>query len=268
MKDPAMLFYTSDFLTGVALMDMRERGQYITLLCLQQQRGHMTEKEMIRAVGKMSPELRSKFVMDEEGKLYNVRADIEIKKREAHSKKQTENINRRWNKPNTSTGTQKGNTTVLPLENEDEIEKSSKGIGLEIEEDRGSGGKEPKEAGLGEVMTLYYDKINAQPSGGTEEMLKAYVEDLSAEVVLHALNIALDEKKTSWSYIKAILQRYSREGITSLEAARKSEQEFEARKQSVSPGKYGAEKTPKNINATDEDLKRMRETLRRIQEEG
>lgn len=51
MKDPAMLFYASDFLTGVALMSMKERGQYITLLCLQQQRGHLTLSEMRKAAG-------------------------------------------------------------------------------------------------------------------------------------------------------------------------------------------------------------------------
>lgn len=55
-KDPAVLFYTSDFLSGCALMDMRERGQYITLLCLQRERGHMTMQEITRAVKKPSDE--------------------------------------------------------------------------------------------------------------------------------------------------------------------------------------------------------------------
>lgn len=57
-KDPAVLFYTSDFLSGCALMDMRERGQYITLLCLQRERGHMTMQEIIRAVKKPSDEVK------------------------------------------------------------------------------------------------------------------------------------------------------------------------------------------------------------------
>jgi hypothetical protein len=45
-KDPAVLFYSSDFLTGTLLMNYEERGQYITLLCLQHQKGHLTEKEL------------------------------------------------------------------------------------------------------------------------------------------------------------------------------------------------------------------------------
>ena len=84
-KDPAVLFYTSDFLGGAALMNMKERGQYITLLCLQRERGHMTEGEVARAVGRLSEEVRGKFETDEDGKLFNRRMEEEIKKREAHS---------------------------------------------------------------------------------------------------------------------------------------------------------------------------------------
>lgn len=79
-KDPAVLFYTSDFLSGCALMDMRERGQYITLLCLQRERGHMTMQEIIRAVKKPSDEVMSKFQKDEDGKYFNRRMELEIEK--------------------------------------------------------------------------------------------------------------------------------------------------------------------------------------------
>lgn len=132
MKDPAMLFYTSDFLTGVTLLNMKERGQYITLLCLQQQLGHMTLKQMTTAVGKLSEAVMAKFVQDDDGLYYNIRADIEIKKRKAHSEKQRENVQKRWSKsdttevpkqlPNGYDGIYHGITTVIPLENENEIE--------------------------------------------------------------------------------------------------------------------------------------------------
>jgi hypothetical protein len=132
MKDPAMLFYTSDFLTGVTLLNMKERGQYITLLCLQQQLGHMTLKQMQTAVGKMSEAVMAKFIQDEEGLYYNRRADIEINKRKAHSEKQRENVQKRWSKtgtsevpkplPNKYDGIYDGITMVIPLENENENE--------------------------------------------------------------------------------------------------------------------------------------------------
>ena len=95
MKDPAMLFYASDFLTGVALMSMKERGQYITLLCLQQQRGHLTLLEMRKAAGALSAEVLGKFVEDENGKFYNIRADREIARRAAHCDRQRKNVEAR-----------------------------------------------------------------------------------------------------------------------------------------------------------------------------
>ena len=120
-KDPAVLFYTSDFLSGCALMDMRERGQYITLLCLQRERGHMTMQEITRAVKKPSDEVMRKFQQDEEGKYYNHRMEQEIEKRDAHCQRQRENIAKRWNKGNAASGIDAGNTDgntmVLPLGN-------------------------------------------------------------------------------------------------------------------------------------------------------
>lgn len=131
-KDPAVLFYTSDFLSGCALMDMRERGQYITLLCLQRERGHMTMQEITRAVKKPSDEVLSKFRQDEEGKYYNHRMEQEIEKRDAHCQRQRENIAKRWNKENAHSGipdgNTDGNTTVLPLGNGNGNRKESVSI--------------------------------------------------------------------------------------------------------------------------------------------
>lgn len=80
-KDPAVLFYTSDFLIGSSGLTMEERGQYITLLCLQHQQGPLTEKQIRLAVGELSEDVRAKFVADEEGRLYNERMALEAVKR-------------------------------------------------------------------------------------------------------------------------------------------------------------------------------------------
>ena len=131
-KDPAVLFYTSDFLSGCALMDMRERGQYITLLCLQRERGHMTMQEIIRAVKKPSDEVMSKFQKDDDGKYFNRRMELEIEKRDKHCQRQRENISKRWNKENDNSGISDGsacgNTTVLPLGNGNGNRKESSSI--------------------------------------------------------------------------------------------------------------------------------------------
>ena len=81
MKDPAFLFYSSDFLTGCTSLTMEERGQYITLLCLEHQLGRLSEKTIRLSVGSVSVDVLSKFKQDENGLLYNERLEIEIEKR-------------------------------------------------------------------------------------------------------------------------------------------------------------------------------------------
>ena len=46
-KDPAVLFYTSDFLTGTMTMTNDQVGMYIRLLCLQHQKNFLSEKDML-----------------------------------------------------------------------------------------------------------------------------------------------------------------------------------------------------------------------------
>jgi len=104
--------------------------------------------------------------------------------------------------------------------NENETEISSDGISTVTEE----------VTPLGTVFDYYQTRINARPSSLVIEGLKAFTEELGADVVVHAMQIALDERKTSWSYIKAILARYRRDGLTSMDAVLLSEQRHESAK--------------------------------------
>ena len=126
-KDPAILFYTGDFLTGVSDLTMEERGQYITLLCLQHQKGHLSEKTIEINVGKVSDDVLKKFKKDKQGFLYQKRMDEETEKRRKHCEKQRENVMKRWNKRKEGDIPNKydGNTVVIPLENENENENIS-----------------------------------------------------------------------------------------------------------------------------------------------
>lgn len=81
MKDPAFLFYSNDFLSGTILMTDEEVGQYIKLLCLQHQKGHLKEKDMLNICKTHNEEIFSKFKKDEEGNYYNERLEIEANKR-------------------------------------------------------------------------------------------------------------------------------------------------------------------------------------------
>jgi uncharacterized protein YdaU (DUF1376 family) len=60
-KDPAVLFYTSDFLSGTFTMTDEQVGKYIRLLCLQHQKGKLTEKDMLSICKAYDNEIWEKF---------------------------------------------------------------------------------------------------------------------------------------------------------------------------------------------------------------
>lgn len=97
-RDPAFLFYASDFLTGVQDLTMEERGQYITLLCIQHQKGRLTNKLIKLTVGTVNEDVLSKFSKDDKGNYYNERLEAEIQKRKEHSAKQSERAKDGWKK--------------------------------------------------------------------------------------------------------------------------------------------------------------------------
>lgn len=94
MKDPAFLFYSSDFLAGTMLMTNEDVGKYIKLLCLQHQKGHLKEKEMLSICGNYNEDIFNKFKKDEEGNYYNERLEYESNKRKAYSESRRNNRNK------------------------------------------------------------------------------------------------------------------------------------------------------------------------------
>lgn len=90
---------------------------------------------------------------------------------------------------------------------------------------------------LGKVMDFYLDKINPMPSPIVMDSVKDFLETLDADVVIHAMQIALAERKTAWSYINAILSRYARDGLTTMETVLQSEQAHRSGKQQTTATK-------------------------------
>lgn len=100
-KDPAVLFYTADFLIGTSDMTDAEVGQYIRLLCYQHQKGHISN-DFLSGIcgGNAGVKVLAKFLRDENGLLYNERMLFEIKKRSNYSDSQRLKAEKRWNNPN------------------------------------------------------------------------------------------------------------------------------------------------------------------------
>jgi len=113
-KDPAFLFYTSDFLTGTLTMTDEQVGKYIRLLCLQHQKGELTEKDMLFICKSHDEDIFSKF-KNIDGKYYNERLREESIKRIKYSE------SRRNNKLKKNISS----TYVQHMENENENNKYS-----------------------------------------------------------------------------------------------------------------------------------------------
>ncbi len=73
-----------------------------------------------------------------------------------------------------------------------------------------------REAALGAVLSHYQDCITPTPPSTVAQLLIAYTDELGPDVVTHAIDEAVNQRKLTWSYIQAILQRYSREGLDTL----------------------------------------------------
>lgn len=91
MKDPAFLFYSSDFLVGTMLMTDEQIGKYIRLLCTQHQKGHLKEKDMLNICGSYDEDIYSKFIKDADGLFYNERLEFEANKRKAYAESRRNN---------------------------------------------------------------------------------------------------------------------------------------------------------------------------------
>lgn len=83
-KDPAFLFYSQDFLTGVADLTFEERGQYITMLCIQHQKGYISSKWLSINLPNASSDVLNKFEKNENGDYYSERLSVEMDKRQGY----------------------------------------------------------------------------------------------------------------------------------------------------------------------------------------
>lgn len=96
-KDPAFLFYSSDFITGTLTMTDEEIGMYVRILCMQHQTCHLDAKTMQKLCGGIiPPAVLAKFSIDAEGSYYNQRLEDEMIKRKEKSKKNKKNATMRW----------------------------------------------------------------------------------------------------------------------------------------------------------------------------
>jgi len=66
-KDPAVLFYTADFMIGTNTLTNEQVGMYIRLLCHQHQNGRFKREHMAIICGSYNEEVLQKFTKDKDG---------------------------------------------------------------------------------------------------------------------------------------------------------------------------------------------------------
>ena len=91
MKPPAFQFYADDFLAGTVTMNFAQRGLYITLLCIQWNKGFVTPDDIADLVGDgtaiaqpLANRVIAKFKVLSDGNYQNERMEIERKKQEIY----------------------------------------------------------------------------------------------------------------------------------------------------------------------------------------
>lgn len=112
---------------------------------------------------------------------------------------------------------------------------------------------EQKDPAAAEVVADYLDRINPSASPASLDELRAYAAALGPAVCKRAFDIALDEKKATWSYIRAILRDKQAKGVRSLAdwEAVESRHKPPTRKGGVV---YGAEAAPASAKKAMDDL--------------
>ena len=149
-KDPSVLWYASDYLTGTSHFNFEEKGFFTDLLCHQQQKGHLSRDTIIRlsrgCFDKLWPIVSEKFRQDADGLFFNERMDLEIDRRKNFRAAQSERGKKggRPKAPNKAGGYAGEKPRVNPgfagekpekslleneIENEIENEKKDRGVG-------------------------------------------------------------------------------------------------------------------------------------------
>ncbi len=89
MKNPAILWYPSDFISSTVFWTNEQCGAYIRLLNYQFILGHLSQEQLYQIT--KDEIVLSKFIKDKNGLFYNKRLEFEIEKRQKYSESRSKN---------------------------------------------------------------------------------------------------------------------------------------------------------------------------------
>lgn len=102
---------------------------------------------------------------------------------------------------------------------------------------------------LAKVFDYFLDRVDPMPSSSCTEDLKAYTENMGADVVIHACEVARDAKgvQAGWSYIRGILRRYAENKVKSMEDVLRLEQAHQNKTKMPTVAPTSAYATPDDV---------------------
>ena len=93
----------------------------------------------------------------------------------------------------------------------------------------------PPKSPFSVVLASYANRVNPMPTETCRAELETFVRELGAEVCLRAIDVAVDERKTGWSYIRGILRAKKDQGIRSLADWDRADEQRQAGKNGKKP---------------------------------
>ena len=207
MKNPAVLFYTSDFITGTMFMTNEEVGAYIRVLCMQHQKGHLTENEILQICKKKSifSKIISHFKKDKKGLFYNKRMDKEKEKREKYSESRAKNRSKSSKDKNNIS-----KTYDIHMENENEDENINENIN--------------------NIFNLYSNNINSNISSIEYEKLNYYIDIFKDDlkIIEYAIEYCKMYRAYNINYLCKILNNWNKSGYKTLKEIKEKEKKHQS----------------------------------------
>lgn len=100
-------------------------------------------------------------------------------------------------------------------------------------------------SGEDQVVADYLNRVNPMASPATLDELRGYARDMGPDCCRRAIDIALDERKTAWSYVRGILRTKLSQGVRCLadwdELEARREERVRGAKPAEGPKKYHLE---------------------------
>lgn len=201
-KDPAVLFYTSDFLSSTITWENEEIGAYIKALCIQHNQSGLSESDLIKLVGDY-PRVREKFVLYPDGRYYNERMLEETEKRKRYTASCRLNGNKGGRPKNQSVNpsdNQSVNQQGNPLGNENEnINDNVIVNGISNKEIREMQEREEEKRKIVEIITYLNSKLNSRYTFTADYINKHIRARLSEGFTVEGFKTVIDKKHREWS---------------------------------------------------------------------